>query len=286
MLEVQNNKKSKSIKNPIWDGIGTRMYSVMSTKLESDQPAYRFIYNLVCRYVKTSLRSKVEDLKILDFGCHNGASTFIYESFAEAGAKVIGIDSNPVAIAEAQIKYSDYSRIEFFNCSRIEQIPLGGFNVVLATFVHPTIGSKKELEEIFIKINNSMARKGIFILLGLNPGSFGGKYLSYNHKLDYGAYKDGLPFRNSLNLSDGSSLSFDDFCWTDKTMLNLLKRSGFGNQQVINLSKDLKGDEGALFCKALEEIEAARGSSKWLDEWGREGKKCSGLFNVYLGFKP
>lgn len=268
-----------------WDTIGTRMYSGMAAKLESDQPAYSFIANLVVSFLVSKYSGKsLSGAKILDFGCHNGSSTSLYADLTKEGVKVIGVDSNPIVIAEAQLKFSDIVGLEFRTTLKGQVIPFGNVDVILATFVHPTISSREELELIINNVYKSLAPKGMFVLLGLNSESFGGNYLSYKHELKYGPYEDGRPFRNTLVLPDGSSLSFDDYCWTNKTLKLILNKSGFREVDVITLNTELRNDLGNLFKSSLAQVETRLGKVEWGDEWG-SGSTKGGLFDVVVAFK-
>ncbi len=283
---LESNTKDVNETLTFWDTIGTRMYSGMAAKLESDQPAYAFISNLVISFLQKRYKKKsLKGAKLVDFGCHNGSSTSLYADLTRQGLKVIGIDSNPIVIAEAQLKFSDVSGLEFRTATKTQLIPYTNIDVVLATFVHPTIATRNEIEVITKNIYMSLSPGGMYIMLGLNPQSFGGSYRSYKHELKYGPYSDGIPFRNTLVLPDGSSLSFDDYCWTNSTLTEILKSAGFSEVDIISLNHALVGNIRDLFENSLKQVESKFGVKDWKQEWGTSTDPHSGLFNIYVAFK-
>jgi ubiquinone/menaquinone biosynthesis C-methylase UbiE len=103
-------------------------------------------------------------IKILDFGCGEGAMTnYLQEVFFQAS--IIGIDSSKIAIAQAQ---QDYPAILFKHMQNIMQdFSDNYFDLIIASEVFHHIASEEHTKNIEA-LMRVLKPKGTFILLELN----------------------------------------------------------------------------------------------------------------------
>lgn len=185
----------------------------------------------------------------LDFGCHQGNSSARLLGFGVENlgvTRVMGIDNNSIHINAARNQFSRLENLKFETTGYSRPIPMyedKPYDGVAMTFVHPTISRSVVLEDSFGRISEVVRDGAPVVLLGLHPGSLGkGYYTSYQHQLPYGgAYRDGQQFRNKLVVNGEVTADFDDHCWTDTTVQNMLYRAGFSNVHIVPFSTNLDG---------------------------------------------
>ncbi len=233
MPKIDNNQNisKKYSKNNFWGSIESLKYAEISKNwLISDIPAYQFIYTLL------EPKNKV----VLDVGSFLGFSA---NNIIKLGAKrVHGIDDKEEYVKRSKKNYKNNSKLSFQLAKKSTPIKIipntEGYNEAVATFVHPTINSKEVLFDLFKRVNKVLLKNGRFFLLGLHPASFNkrNRYISYNHNLFPGTrYSDETAFPNSLKKNDGKVIRFNDYCWTEKTIHEILINSGFDETETLNL---------------------------------------------------
>jgi SAM-dependent methyltransferase len=237
--------------------------AIAGGELISDIPAYRFVYQKLFPLNKT----------VLDVGSFFGESTEIIESL---GARYVkGIDNNPEFISSAKERYAANHKVSFDLTDVGVPIKLPprekGYEAAVATFVHPTIGTKEELSDLFCRVNNVLLPGGEFFLLGLHPLSFCSDYhfLSYKHELpSSGGYTDAEPFAVNLINNNGSIISFFDYCWTEETLRSMFLECGYESVEVFNLQLDmLESYERELLEKILSKVSSDHPKLKNADEF-------------------
>lgn len=237
-----------------WRSPDSLEYVGVSEDLPSSNiPAYAVAYHLLAPRGKN----------ILDFGCFQGDCT---ARILNLGADhVMGVDNNPNIIEQARTRYSGHQNMSFSVVGDSLEIPLmdneGKYDCAAMTFVHPTIGSKEELQKALSLIGRSIKPSGKIVMLGLHPNSFNPQYhfRQYGHKLPKsGRYEDGVAFPNELIMNDGSSLRFNDYCWTERTIGETLNIAGFSNVKTINLTQDLSGTAGDVLRGSIDQLRTER----------------------------
>jgi adenine phosphoribosyltransferase len=245
--------------NKFWKSEKALKYELFNIALPSEIVAYNMTYKL------TNLKNKI----VLDYGCYNGNSS---ATILNQGAKkVIGIDSSLKSINEAK-KNQNKKNLEFMHVKKDEEINVKTkFDICTNTFVHPVINNKKELENSFKKINKVLKKEGILITLGLNPNAFNKKYAfkyyDFNKKKNNQDLNDEDYFENNLYLPDKSILKLKDVFWSEKTLTDLIKQSGFKIESIIHLNKNNIPNKHKKFFIELEQKIAKQFNITWLDEW-------------------
>lgn len=233
-----------------WESEISHKYEDFATTIPSDIPAYKVVHHLL----------EPGDKKILDFGCFRGVSS---ANILANGAKyVLGVDreENNIATARAGFRVANLDFDHVLPENPI--LTMDYFDAASMTFVHPTIENADELAFQIKKISDVVRSKGILVMLGLNPQSFGNHdFLFYKHEVPE-RLKDGEPFRNTLKLPNGEQISFTDYYWSMETLWQMLFEAGFTTQTYINLSEKVRGDIRRVFDQSLSELDC-----DWEDEW-------------------
>jgi ubiquinone/menaquinone biosynthesis C-methylase UbiE len=257
----------------IWGTERAREYEPFAVRIISDKPAYEVVSWLIFQsllrqssYLFQGVSLDLSLLNVLDFGCFRGeSSVWLHKN---TGARILGVDSSSNDIDQAISAVSDEGVI--FKCvGKDESIPVEGqiFHAASMTFVHPTISSLVELNSTISKISEVTLPGGSLVMLGLNPKSLGEEYqyVYYGHSLVPGTvYEDGKPFNNELRLSPEEIMRFQDYCWTEDTIVKLLEQNGYKNIRIINLHEELENHLGEVLRNAIEKYSNGQ---VWEDEW-------------------
>ncbi len=199
-----------------------------------------------------NLLEDISNKNILDYGC--GEAQFS-SKLAYKGANVYGTDISENALKTAKKKFKNLKNLKFLNLKNEKLFLENIYNLCVSTFVFTCINSSEKIEKIMTKIYFSLKNKGKFIILLPNPESIGKQFYSFRCDAIENLY-DGSKVEYSLR---GLDEKFEDYWWSDKFMIDTLKKVGFNNIKILKPIP--KKDE------------------KWIDE-----RKCP-PFVIYIAIK-
>jgi toxoflavin synthase len=178
--------------------------------------------------------------KILDYGCGSGK----FSRFLSAhGARIVGVDVSrkQIEIAGSYGGGIDYRVIESGGLDGLSS----DFDAVTFSFVLLTIPSKEEIVKILMACRAKIKPNGKLVILNSNMETGNGKeFVSYKIQALHDP-KSGDPVR--VWLGTDRKLEIVDYYWTQTDYIEMLGRSGFVLEEVIE-PKPVEGNG-------------------WLDEW-------------------
>lgn len=166
--------------------------------------------------------------RVLDLGCGRGQYT---KYIAEQGSNVIGSDIDANSILEAQKKYPELDlRIEDAAATQYTE----DFNIVFSHMVVCNIENEQRLRQLFLNAYNAIKPGGKFfvsncdIFTDFKPGDA-------VHHIINSPIRDGAKIGiRLLNAHNDYSPEWENYVWSEKKLVELLRESGFSHVDIDN----------------------------------------------------
>lgn len=185
---------------------------------------------------------------VLDYGSGTGRSAKLLNDF---DANVVGVDIRPDMVEAAKQKYPD---IEFALLeNNIIPYPDNTFDIVLSSFVHLEINSLDKVKQIEKEIYRVLKPNGIYLILTINPESWGNKYDSFSSELpkDFSG-KSGRKVNVNMKTEKGK-IQFQDYYWTVNDYAKILELAGFKIHDIIKVKAE-KEPQPFLIIKSTKSL--------------------------------
>jgi ubiquinone/menaquinone biosynthesis C-methylase UbiE len=175
-----------------------------------------------------------KDVKILDYGCGDGA--FIKTLNPDVDVSLYDVSNVALSIAKKNLK--EFNPTILYD---VASIPDDYFDFIVFSLVVMTLQSKREIKETFEKIHSSLNKTGKAIVAMTHPcfrqEVFSTFQTAYSKDKKFNYFKEGDKFEVVLRDSETSNIvTFYDYHWTLSTVLNLISDCGL----VISAVNELK----------------------------------------------
>jgi ubiquinone/menaquinone biosynthesis C-methylase UbiE len=184
----------------------------------------------------------VTNKQILDYGCGSGTfSRYLHDR----GAKVTGVDVSETMIEVARSNDPENISYHSISSGEIGFLRDRSFDHVVSNFVFCTITTLHEIRTIMLEIHRILKENGMFIIMNSNwERSNGREFISYKLEL----CKNLIPGqRINAILKNDPPIIFEDYFWSRKDYMQILKECGFSIQTI-------------------QEPTAEAGQAPWIDE--------------------
>lgn len=255
-LNLPGNAQESRSEN-IW--IGTEHAAEYGEHFNATIPTDQFGYRAVEFLVK-------EGGRVLDIGCSYG--NFTRRLAQGKASSALGLDINPDAVSEAEVRSEGIDNIEFRGLlennylSSLKPEEIGTFDSVVLTFVDPVLTSIDELNKVIDLAWHALRPGGNIIFLRLNPNSImtDSEYMFYGpREVVGGVLKDGTQFIHTLTLPSGEQIQLTDYYYSNEAMQNSLSANGFGLIRNTLLYRNLPNGLGDMMKRWVETFEEVHG---------------------------
>jgi len=188
----------------------------------------------------------IQTKKVVDYGCGTGRST---KFIKELGAEVMGVDIRSDMIASAKKQYPDI----VFKLIENAKTPFSNdtFDLAISTFVQLEMASTNEMELVANEVFRILKIGGKFIILTVNPESWGNTYQSFSSNFPkVFARQSGQKINVKMKTKIGE-IKFQDYYWETKDYLKPLENAGFQIEEVRKITAE-KDPPPFLIIKALK----------------------------------
>jgi len=160
--------------------------------------------------------------KILDYGSGTGRSTKVLSKIYK---DVSGADIRSDMISTTKKLYPNIN----FRLIKKNKIswPNNTFDVVVSAFIHIEIGNLFKMKQMTKEIKRVLKPRGKFIILTINPKSWGNQYRSFSSSFPKNFTATSGQKVNVLMASDRKKIKFQDYYWQNKDYVNTLGDAGF-----------------------------------------------------------
>ena len=188
----------------------------------------------------------IQAKKVMDYGCGTGRST---KFIKELGAKVIGVDIRSDIIATAKKQYPE---IEFRLIENAKiPFPNATFDLAISTFVQLEMASINEMELVAEEIFRILKIGGEFLILTVNPESWGNTYQSFSSDFPKEFARQSGQKINVNMITEMGEIKFQDYYWEIEDYLKPLKNAGFQIKEIQEITAE-KDPPPFLIIKALK----------------------------------
>lgn len=177
--------------------------------------------------------------KLLDYGCGDGRLLKLIRK----NIKISIFDSSPqmLEIAQKNLK-SRISEVYY----KVEEIPKHSFDCVLISMVLMTIKKQKDVNRVLSKARESLKHSGFALIAVSHPCFRQYRFSSFstnvnkNKKFNY--FKEGFPFLVDIHDNPQRKIVFEDYHWSVSNTINMIIKSGFIIDEVIETKDDIKSE--------------------------------------------
>ncbi len=198
--------------------------------------------------LEKTARYLMTGVNILDLACGNGYFTNLFLKWGIAGLIGIDISEKQIDLARKSLPQNLSQRVVYHVADVRKNLGVNGkFDLITALMMLHYCSSKNQLSKIFSNVYNGLSKEGVFVSAIPNPEIMRDGYDDYGAIIEplknkAGGTEEGSIIKTTLCDFNGKEFcQFTNYFWEMATYLDLMKKVGFKNIQIIHSSVSPEG---------------------------------------------